>query len=343
MKKNMFLLFPLIFTACAAPTQTFVAENTALPAQATQFTPIPTFTAEVQPTVDFPTFTPATALPDQPNSIQFPANGTYVDIIDSIKAGERKTYSVQAMQGQVMSLSFRRNDEAQWSYITLRIIGADGSLLCDNDCQFWRGALPATQDYFVTVTPSTDAPDFVMRVAINPPGVAINPPGVATQSFLYENKYSNASFSYTDMFVPSFFPGRRAYRIDPELVLQFIDTQSYADTNLDEAYFLFGSSTDPQIVSVCTEPGPAGGQQTTPENVTVHGIPFVMYRAVDVAAGNIYDQFLYRTIHEGMCFEIVYYMHYTNINNYAPGKTAEFDRDALLQKFDQILSTFAFR
>lgn len=264
--------------------------------------------------------------------IQFGPNGTYADIIDSINGGEIKTYSVNAMQGQVMSISFHQNEDREWTYITMQIVGADKSVLCGVACQFWRGVLPATQNYFVTVTPSTDALDFVMRVAINPPGVA-------TQSFLYENKYRNASFSYTDFFAPAFSPDAIRRHIEPELALQFIDTDFYTHTNLSEAYFLFGSSTDPQAVTTCMEPAPESGMQTKLENVTLHGIPYVTTRGVDVGAGNIYDLTYYRTAHAGTCYEIIYYMHYTNIGNYEPGVVTEFDREELLQKFDEIFST----
>ena len=264
--------------------------------------------------------------------IQFGPNGTYVDIIDSILAGKSKTYSVRAMKGQVMSISFRQNEEADWTVITMRIIGADDSVLCPRDCQFWRGELPTTEDYFVTVSPSSDALEFMMRVAINPSGAT-------TQSFLYENKYRNASFSYTDLFAPAFFPGAQLYKIKPEVVLQFIDTQSYASTNLNEAYFLFGSSTDPQIVSTCTQSASLDAPETVVGDVTINGVSFTKSESSGVAAGNIYEQTYYRAAHNETCYEIIYFVHYGNIGNYDPGTIKEFDHTALIQKFDQILST----
>ncbi|HEU0295755.1 MAG TPA: hypothetical protein VFR47_23650 [Anaerolineales bacterium] len=263
--------------------------------------------------------------------IQFGPNGTYVDVLDSITAGESKTYSVRAMKGQVMSISFHQNDESEWTLITMQIVGADNELLCANDCEFWRGVLPATEEYFVTVTPAADALNFVMRVAINPAGAA-------TQSFLYENKYRNASLSYHDMFAPAFFPSAPVSKIQPELVLQFIDTQSYANTNLFEAYFLFGSSTDAQIASTCTQPASLGGPETVLGDVTINGVSFTKSEGIGVGAGNIYEQTYYRTAHNGTCYEITYFIHYGNIGNYDPGTIKEFDQTALIQKFDQILS-----
>jgi hypothetical protein len=268
--------------------------------------------------------------------IQFGPDGTYVDILDSITAGKSKTYSVRALKGQEMSISLHQNDESEWTYITMQIIGADNSVLCADDCEFWRGVLPATEEYFVTVTPTADAVNFMMRVAINPPGAA-------TQSFVYENKYRNASFSYNDMFAPAFFPNGQVFKIQPEFVLQFIDTQAYTNTNLIEAYFLFGSSTDAQAVATCTEPASLAGPETVVGEATINGVSFTKSEGSGVGAGNIYEQTYYRAAHNGTCYEITYFIHYGNIGNYDPGTVKEFDRAALIQKFDQILSTLAFQ
>ena len=59
-----------------------------------------------------------------------------------------------------------------------------------------------------------------------------------------------------------------------------------------------------------------------------------------VAAGNIFDQVIYRTVYENICYEAVFYMHSGNIGNYTPGTVVEFDRGTLLQKFEGILDTF---
>jgi hypothetical protein len=327
----------------AAPQPTAVA-STPLPA-----TPTPAISQDVSatpsssPTVGAANTATNTSTPAPVTNpggsaapIQFGPNGTYADVIDSIKAGESKTYSVRALKGQVMSISFHQNDESEWTYITMTIIGADNAPLCADACEFWRGVLPATQDYFVTVTPTADALNFVMRVAINPPGAA-------TQSFVYENKYRNASFSYNDMFAPAFFPNGQVYKIQPELALQFIDTQSYTNTNLIEAYFLFGSSTDAQVLASCTEPASLAGPETVVGDVSINGVSFTRSEASGVGAGNIYEQTYYRAAHNGTCYEITEFIHYGNIGNYNPGTVKEFDRAALVQKFDQILSTLAFQ
>lgn len=338
--KLLSMLLVFVISACTFQVQVL---DTPTPQSSTQASlmPLSTFTPVASPDASptlppLPTsmamVTPMTVASAEVSPIQFGPSGTYVDVIDSILAGKSKTYSIRALQGQVMSISFHQNDESEWSYLTMRIIGADDSLLCASDCQFWRGVLPTTEDYYVTVTAASDAYDFVMRVAVNPPGTA-------TQSFLYENKYRNASLTYTDEFAPARFPNTRVTRIDPELVLQFIDSQSYAGTNLSEAYFLFGSSTDSGVIATCTEPLSLGGPETISGETSINGVSFTKSQGVGVGAGNIYEQTYYRTVYHGTCYEITYFIHSTNIGNYEPGTIKEFDHGALIQKFDQILST----
>ncbi|MBU1695490.1 MAG: hypothetical protein KKD21_00400, partial [Proteobacteria bacterium] len=42
-----------------------------------------------------------------------------------------------------------------WGYFPLEIAGSDGTLLCpvevNDECSFWRGKLPLTQEYFIKV------------------------------------------------------------------------------------------------------------------------------------------------------------------------------------------------
>lgn len=339
-----------LFLIIALSACTFQVDIIETPTPAATIVPIESLTATAIPTlnesatpVPLPTIAatntalPASVITPQGSMfpIQFAPNGTYVDIVENLKAGESKTYSINAMKGQVMSISFHQNDESEWAYITMRIVGADTTVWCEEDCQFWRGVLPATQAYFVTVTPAADV-DFTMRIAINPPGAA-------TQSFAYENKYRNASLRYTDLFAPAFFVNAVPSRVEPELALRYIDTAAFAHTNLGEAYFLFGSSTDPQIVAACTEPVSSDGPETVIGEVNINGVSFTKSESTGVGAGNIYEQTYFRTLQNDTCFEITYFVHYGNIGNYDPSTVTEFDRAALLQNFDEILSTFTLQ
>jgi hypothetical protein len=294
---------------------------------------IPTLNPEVSPT------------PLQENAgvypIQFAPNGTYADVVDSIHAGGSKTYSVNASQGQIMSISFHLSPITSWTVIPMKIVGRDGTVLCpiqaNESCYFWHGILPATQDYFVTLMPDADVRDFTMRVAIDPPGTT-------SQSFPYVSEDGKVSFKYTDDFAPVLFPELYVTKSTVELALQFIDSKSFDHTNLSEAYFLFDASNNPGIVASCTQPMSASGPETITGEVNINGVPFTRSEGSGVGAGNLYEQTYYRTAYQGSCYEVTFFVHSANIGNYpADSGVQEFDRAALTQRFEAVLSTLVIK
>jgi hypothetical protein len=350
MKRVIILSVLLFVTACTYQVQVITpepslapevtaAQPTALPSIETVTPiPLPSPTAIIVP----PAFT-STALPQATgiHPINFRPNGTYVDIADTILAGTSKTYSIEASKGQIMSISVNQSLAGDWVYIPMQITGADGTTLCppveNTECTFWRGVLPATQSYFVKLMPVNDVVNFTMRVAVNPPGAA-------TQSFQFNSAEQNAVFSYTDDFAPARFPGQQVSKVKPEIALELVDSQFYTKTNLIEAYFLFGSTNDSSVVANCTQPASFGGTENINGDVNINGIKFVRSEGGGVGAGNIYEQIYHRAASNDYCYEVAFYFHYGNIGNYDPALgVKEFNRDALLQKFEAILATLVIR
>ena len=256
----------------------------------------------------------------------------------NIANGYSQTYSLDAFQGQVMSVSILPDDPQAQGTFQLEIKGIDGTILCpvqNQECSFWRGILPSTQEYFIRITPQVGG-SFKLRVAINPPGQTY-------QYFQYDDPLARYSLKFSDEFAPMKYNSVQASKFMPEFALEYIDTKQYEPTNLGEAYFLIGSSTDPQAVATCIEPTVFGAPEEIKGSMLVNGISFTKGQAVGVGAGNIYEQFFYRTAYNGTCFEITYFIHYGNIGNYEPGLVHEFDEDALLQAFDQTLSTLVLK
>lgn len=54
------------------------------------------------------------------------------------------------------------------------------------------------------------------------------------------------------------------------------------------------------------------------------------------AAGNVYEETVYAIASSTPCTAVRYFIHSTNIGNYATGTVREFDRAALLREFDKI-------
>ena len=327
-------------TPTAEPIPTTAAPTLAIqPSPTDTLFPPPTDTPTNLPT-DSPTGTP-TSTP-QPASaptsitsadatrIQFAPGGAWAEVVGKGQANGSTTFVLGAMQGQVMSVSVY---EGPGYFLTVE--GEDGTVLTipDNDNYFWRGALPATQDYLVTVTVPREG-DFTLRVAINPPGQAV-------QMFAYNNSQYALSIRYSDSFAPVEYPYAFLQRGDPALALNVLDSVFYENTNLSEAYFVLNIFSDPDIVATCHQPF---FEQEQPQGQeTVGGYVFDKSTAGGVAAGNIYEQTIYRSVQKGACIEVVFFVHYGNIGNYTPGTVTEFDHAALMQKLTDTLKTFTLR
>jgi len=318
--------------------------------------PIPTFTPTTLTDSAAPTETPPPypTFPILPNitpsplpgnvgtyPIRFAPDGTFVDVVDTILAGTSKTYSIEASMGQMMSVSVHQNDLGNWTVVPMKIVGADGIVLCpqieNTTCYFWRGVLPATQAYFVTLTPFIDIQDFTMRVAIDPPGTM-------SQSFQYLSQNKSASFTYSDEFAPVRFTEMHVYKFEPEAVFQFIDTQSLSGRNLIEAYFIFSTSAHPALVESCFQPPDWVTNEVVTGEVNINGVKFVRNTRGGVATGNIYDEISYRTRLNEVCYEARYLIHYVDVAMFPPElNIKEFDRTALMQKLDAILATLSIK
>jgi hypothetical protein len=363
MKRFLAHAFPVLFLlmsipACTlgqpTPTELDTVQTTVAPALAVQPSatdaPYPAPTIALQPSATFGPYPAPTSVPEDkptqgpsptststpdlfPNAtrIQFAAGETWTEVVGKKQPEGTTNFVLSVMEGQVMSVSV-----FEGHMITIQ--GKDGTFLTPpgnngSDSQFWRGILPTTQDYLITVDPLMDE-DFRLRVTINPPGQA-------EQIFEYNNPQYQLGFNYSDSFAPTTYPYIDQQRGAPALVLNFIDSAFYDTTNLAEAYFVLNIFDDPNIIADCSQP--SFPQEQAQGQETFGGYVFDKSTAGGVATGNIYELTIYRTVQKNACIEIVFFIHFSNIGNFTPGAVTEFDRDALLQKLTDVLKTFTLK
>jgi hypothetical protein len=278
------------------------------------------------------TITPLHSLPDATpvgtnNRIEFPPGGTWAEVGAYLDKGASIIYVLSAMQYQVMGVSI-----AQMGFGTLEVSSAAGMLTDPATSKpFWRGTLPATQDYSITVR-AYQAGDFKMRVTINPPGNA-------NQYFEYRNEDNSTSFNYSDEFAPVLpYPVALDSRNPPSLTLFLINPDFYTRTNLYEAEVVYGETVDNENNATCIQP--VSPFETMSGQETINGFQFTVSEGADAGAGNLYDRLYYRTVYDNSCYEFILYLHSGNIYNYEPGTVVEFDREIIVHKFKEILSTF---
>jgi len=222
------------------------------------------------------------------------------------------------------------------------ILGEDGTVLKtqNHNPQFWRGELPATQEYFIDVTPVWESPvegkyGFTLSVLINPRGKAI-------QWWTYRDEEQGFELKYSDYFVPS-SPPRFGHLMKGNVVLSltFVGSEYFENTNLAEVYFIVGSSKDTEIVSSCLTPK-YSYERVIGEEV-VNSITFHKGAYGEGAAGNFYLEDIYRTLHKDTCYEVVFHTHCWGLGGYDPGSGIKrFDKEAVLHKLREVLLTFRF-
>jgi len=139
-------------------------------------TPVPTTPLVIIPTTEEPTAVIATPVPPTPVPptpmplpqairIQFAAGGTSAVINGQIEAGQTLYYVLQASATQTMNVKISSPN----GDIYLGVFGADHQVLLDSASQYvlWSGTLPATQDYYLSLTATTSS-TYNLSVEIPP-------------------------------------------------------------------------------------------------------------------------------------------------------------------------------
>ena len=116
----------------------------------------------------------------------------------------------------------------------------------------------------------------------------------------------------------------------------------FQGTNLSEAGVFVGATSTPNIVDNCLQPAAASNEATS-SVTTFNGTIWNVYRSTGAAAGNIYDETAYRTVHGKYCFEVVELLHSGTIANYPAGSVTQFDMAKFSDILESIVQTFSFQ
>lgn len=120
----------------------------------------------------------------------------------------------------------------------------------------------------------------------------------------------------------------------------FLLEDLFKETNLSEAAIFVGVSPEPNAVQKCSVAFNLSEQAKG--TAFIGDNPFHIFESTGVAAGNIYETKIYRTIYNGSCYEIVELLHSGNIGNYPEGTVAEFDKAKFSGILEKIVQTFSF-
>jgi hypothetical protein len=264
--------------------------------------------------------------------IQFEQDASEATVDGSLKAGETLRYVLYAFAGQIMRIYVDSPG------FVLEIQGEDGTVLKPKGWPgFWRGELPATQDYFIHVIPFLGGPggnewDISLSVLINPREQPL-------QWWTYQDERWGFELQYSDYFVVSLpHAGLPLMKGSPLFNLTFVGSEYFQNTNLKEVHLTVGASQDSKITSSCMTPL---SNEVEGGDTVINSIPFHTGGIYEVAAGSHYDQVIYRTLYQDICYEVALSIFSSNIGALGP-ETKEFDYEAVDQMLHEILYSFRF-
>ena len=73
-----------------------------------------------------------------------------------------------------------------------------------------------------------------------------------------------------------------------------------------------------------------------PIKLTENSAAYSVATTSEAGAGNFYEEYVYAFTDSSPCTAVRYFIHSTNVANYATGTVREFDRDLLIRAFDTI-------
>ncbi len=154
-------------TSTSLPPTPAVVTETAVPSTAVPPTPTPT-------TAVLPTLVPPTPTGVPPAiRIQFAAGGTSAVVNGNLAAGQTLYYVLKASATQTMNVKVSSPN----ADVFLGVSGADGTVLLASQTQntTFSGALPGSQDYFLSLAASGAATRYTLSVEIPPLPVGPTP------------------------------------------------------------------------------------------------------------------------------------------------------------------------
>ena len=116
----------------------------------------------------------------------------------------------------------------------------------------------------------------------------------------------------------------------------------FKGTNLAGAGVYIGASSSPAVTSKWSVPA-AGSLEVAQGTTTINGVTFAIFTSSEGAAGNIYEERIYRALYKGTCFELTELLHSLEIGNFTPGSVIQFDRVKFGGYLEAIVDTITFK
>ncbi len=276
------------------------------------------------PTVPSPTSTPSGSASGGEERIQFALGATSWQ--KTLASGE-DAFVFTALQGQ--SVEILLTEGGQPADAALALAAPNGQPLQTYNVGWasWRGVLPQTGDYHLSIAAPQGVQGLTLVVTIFPPPA--EPHVLADPGQGYHLVYDGEEF------LPQPPPPVFTSAV---VSLYLAKSDFYMNTNLEEAFFVLTGEPYGDA-DVCLNAPPEDVLPITEAVDTwrVNGVVYRHYRNDDAGAGHFYHTETFRTYAASHCFTAYLFVHSTNIANYPSGSVTPYDeqgvQDALKRLF----------
>lgn len=263
-------------TATAQPAETVAPTTAAETATVAPDTATPSTAATATPS-------PATATAAAIERISFASGSTYFDLVGKLAANEVRRYALGIAGGQFVELSVT---PLEGDALSFSLVGADGTVVHPDGDPFFKGTVPTTQDYVLTITNRGGAVDFGLSLMI-PVRITFEPG--ETTADLETTQAAQTVRAYVIRALGGQVMTARATATQGKVIMMVVGvdgTVLQGDGPQSPQFSSNLNTTQDYLILVRAEPGadarytlevsipPLGGPTSTPEPVTATRINF---------------------------------------------------------------------
>jgi hypothetical protein len=238
----------------------------------------------------------ATATAAAIERIRFASGSTYFDLVGRLAANEVRRYALGIAGGQYVELSVT---PLEGDALSFGLVGADGTVVYPDGDPFFKGTVPTTQDYVLTITNRGGAVDFGLSMMI-PVRITFDPG--ETMADLETTQAANSVRAYVIRALGGQVMTARATATQGRVILMVVGVDGTVLQSDGPQSPLFSSNlntTQDYLILVRAAPGadaryklevsipPLGGPTATPEPVTATRITFAAGATEHTVSGQV--------------------------------------------------------
>ena len=237
------------------------------------------------------------------------------------------SYVFGAMQGQSTEILVLQNGQPADAALALAAPNGQPLQTYNVGRPDWRGVLPQTGDYHLSIAAPNGVSGMTLVVTIYP--LPSEPHPVTDTGVGYTLTYDGAYF----------YPQQAGFFPNEVFSLNLAYDDFFVHTNLSEGYFIMGLEPI-NDADTCLNTPPEASIIDAVDTWRINGVDYRHYTSEDAGAGNIYAADIFRTYIHSRCITVYLFTHSTNINNYDPSAGVHpYDADAVMDQFKRVFFT----